>query len=48
MQSKVIAVSIPKELLQKVDTCRKKKYCNRSEFIRQAVADACKRSKKDE
>jgi len=37
MQTQTLNISLPTELVKKVDQVAKKEYRNRSEFIRQAV-----------
>jgi CopG family transcriptional regulator/antitoxin EndoAI len=37
MQTQTLNISLPKDLVQKVDEAAKKEYRNRSEFIREAL-----------
>ncbi len=43
MKSKVINISLPQELVDKVDTMAKASYASRSDFIRESVVQRLKR-----
>jgi metal-responsive CopG/Arc/MetJ family transcriptional regulator len=48
MKSQAINITIPKELLKKVDDLAKRDYTSRSDVIRQALLDKVRRNQVDE
>jgi metal-responsive CopG/Arc/MetJ family transcriptional regulator len=47
-QSKAINITVPKELLEKVDALAKQDYTSRSDIIRQALLDKIRKPQPDE
>jgi Arc/MetJ-type ribon-helix-helix transcriptional regulator len=47
MPSQIINISLPKDLVEKIDKAAKNQYANRSEYIRQAIVGRLKAQDSD-